>query len=467
MLNRSFCLTGCTPIQEGKPGCVKQTLRGKSMHRSAFRIGSIVAILVCAACAGPPVEDLMPTPVLYSELDLSPLDHITEQQRWKPRRVYYATTRQRDPSPMRIDYSNDEANLVSAGMALVGFGGPQLSWSDLSEYSRRSTRPDTIDLSIAGLIEAGTFMPSLEGPVSEDSAEGLSWLTADLNRSIDAARDKDLLIYVHGAKVNFYNANVFAAMLDHFMGRDMTSIAFSWPTRQNILAYGTGGDVERAYRSAPALASLLEVLAKHSNARRINIVCWSAGGRVTTAALKELYERNQGSDQDPRERFRIGTVYYAAADVPTSEFAEALPGINALANRIVVTLSSKDGALNMGSMFMGGGSRIGQRQQTLSEDHLAAARDADRLEIIDVSRGWEGRGFDITGHRYWMDHPWASSDLVLAIRSDFTAAERGLEPAGDNGILWTIPANYPERLRETFTKEGIQLRNIEVLDEPD
>ncbi len=365
---------------------------------------------------------------------------------------------------MRIDYNNEESDLVSAGLSLIGFGGPQLSWSDLSNYSRVSERPDTIDLSIAGLLEAGTFKPSLEGPVTEDDAEGLSWLIADLNKSIDSARDKDLLIYVHGAKVNFYNANVFAAMLDHFMGRDMTSIAFSWPTRQNILAYGMGDDVDRAYRSAPALASLLEVLATQTNARRINIVFWSAGGRVTTAALKELFERNEDGDQDPRERFRIGTVYFAAADVPTTEFLDALPSINQLANRIVVTLSSKDEALNMGQTFMGGGTRIGQRAQDMGEDELAAVREADRLEVIDVSRGWEGRGFDITGHRYWMDHPWASSDLVLAIRTDFSPRERGLEPVGDGGVLWALPADYPERLRAELTREGIRLRIDDGMD---
>jgi esterase/lipase superfamily enzyme len=432
-----------------------------TMHTLALRISGILAIVAVSGCAGPPVEDLMPTPVVYSELNLSPLDNIPERQRWKPRRVYYATTRERDPSPMRIDYNNNESDLVSAGLSLVGFGGPQLSWSDLSQYSRVSERPDAINLSIAGLLEAGTFRPSLEGAVSDDDAEGLSWLMADMNQSIAAARDKDILIYVHGAKVNFYNANVFAAMLDHFMGRDMTSIAFSWPTRQNILAYGAGDDVERAYRSAPALASLLEGLAKRSDARRINIVCWSAGGRVTTAALKELYARNEGSEQSARERFRIGTVYFAAADVPTSEFLDALPSINALSEDVVVTLSSKDEALNMGQRFMGGGARIGQRDQELGDDDVAVLRDADRLSVIDVSRGWEGRGFDITGHRYWMDHPWASSDLVLAIRSDFGPAERGLEQVGDGGVLWAIPANYPERLREALTKEGIRLRRKE------
>ena len=46
----------------------------------------------------------------------------------------------------------------------------------------------------------------------------------------------------------------------------------------------------------------------------------------------------------------------------------------------------------------------------------AARMAADRLEVVDVSRGWEGRGFDITGHRYWFDHPWARTVLVRPVQ---------------------------------------------------
>jgi esterase/lipase superfamily enzyme len=257
--------------------------------------------------------------------------------------------------------------------------------------------------------------------------------------------------------VNFYNASTFAAQLDHFMGRDMTSLAFSWPTRQNIVSYGSGADVQRAYRAAPALTSLIEELAKGTVARRIHIVCWSAGGRVVSAALKELYERHADEGGDPAERFRLGTIYYAAADVPAEEFLEALPAIDEVSSRIVVTVSSQDDALNMAKTFMGGGTRIGLRNQSLTEEQMAIVTSADHLEVVDVSRDWEGRGFDITGHRYWFDHPWASTDVVLSVRSDFSPAERGLAPT-DLDILWSIPPDYPERLRATLSREDIQLR---------
>ena len=423
-----------------------------------FRVTTGIALsLLLLACSGPSVQPLMPTPVIFSELGFSPLDHVPEEQRWTPRRVYFATTREREDDRQRIDYGNRESDVTSLGMTLIGFGTPQLSWSDLSDYSRRGDREDVVNLAISGLVEIGSYVPASDTAASLDSAGALTWLTNDMNAAIDSARDKDLLIYVHGAKVNFYNASAFAAQLDHFMGRDMTSLAFSWPTRQNIVAYGSGGDVQRAYRAAPALASLIEELAAGTDARRIHIVCWSAGGRVTTAALRQLYERYASEDVDLREKLRLGTVYYAAADVPAEEFLEALPAINAVSSRVVVTVSSRDDALTMAQTFMGGTQRIGLRNQQLSEAEWEIVRSADRLEVVDVSRDWEGRGFDITGHRYWFDHPWASSDVVLSVRSDFTPQQRGLQ-ATDLELLWTIPADYPRRLSELLDIDDMQLR---------
>jgi esterase/lipase superfamily enzyme len=240
----------------------------------------------------------------------------------------------------------------------------------------------------------------------------------------------------------------------------MTSLAFSWPTRQNIVAYGSGGDVRRAYQTAPALASLLELLARDSVARRIHILCWSAGGRVVTSALQQLYARHAGGDEDLREKLRLGTVYFAAADVPGEEFLQALPALNELSDRIVVTVSSKDGALQMARTFMGGGTRIGLRNEDLTQEELDVVMAADRLEVVDVSRGWEGRGFDITGHRYWFDHPWASSDVILALRRELDPQARGLEPT-ELDLLWGIPPDYPERLRAILDREESRVRRYD------
>ncbi len=414
-------------------------------------------LLLAAGCASPRIQPMMNTPVVYSSMDVGPLDHIPEKQRWTPRRVYYATTRERDPDRQRIDYTNAEGDAVSLGMSLIGFGVPALPWDRLNEISKMADRAEPVKLSISGLIEFGSYQADPDGQIDDEPGTAALFLEA-VDASIGSARDRDLMIYVHGAKVNFYNANVFAAQLDHFTGRDMTSLAFSWPTRQSILHYGTGLDVRRAYRAAPQLATLLDLLARETSARRIHLICWSAGGRVVNEALRILHDRHAAEGVDLSERFRIGTVYFAAADVPGDEFLDALPAMNTLAQRIVVTVSSNDGALQLSQRILGNrGGRIGLQRTDISEENLKRVTAADRLEVVDVSRGWEGRGFDITGHRYWFDHPWASTDVVLALRTDLDPEQRGLGKTG-LGLLWTLPEDYPERLKNQLTLPDLQIR---------
>lgn len=388
----------------------------------------------------------MPTPILYESAQYGPLDNIPLEEQWNLRRVYYATTRARDNDLQKINYSNTESDQVSVGMSLIGFGSDNMTWDDLSKASRQVNREGIVPLSIAGILEAGKYRFDKDGNITDVSGAA-KWLMANMDESIENSRDKDILIYVHGAKVNFYNASAFAAQLDHFMGRDMTSIAFSWPSRQNIFAYVLGNDKERSYSSAPALESLITALAKSTRVRRINIITWSAGGRLVTAALAQLRQRHpEETAKQLSKRYRLGTVYYAAADVPQGEFIEALPAINDLVQRVVVTGSSSDEALKSAKMFMGGDVRIGQISGKLTAEQRESVLQAHHLEYIDLSRDRERRGFDITGHRYWFNHPWASSDLILAIRKNLDPPERGLEQ-GDVPLLWWMPDDYPERLK--------------------
>ena len=168
------------------------------------------------------------------------------------------------------------------------------------------------------------------------------------------------------------------------------------------------------------------------------------------------------------ERLRIGTAYFAAGDVQTDDFIQELPTINALANRIVVTMTSHDEALASSRMFMGGGARIGEQDQQLSqqdmenmqhqqltEKQLKIILRKDRLEVVDVSGDSGHRGFDITGHHYWFNHPWASTDVLLAIRTDLEPEERGLEK-GDSPVLWYLPADYPQRLNEALDRLALK-----------
>jgi hypothetical protein len=95
----------------------------------------------------------MPTPLLFTELGVSSLEHIPKNERGNPRLIYYATNRIRDPNLQRIQYTNQESERISMGLALVGFGGSDMTWSTLNEASGKRKRDQIVELSIAGLLE--------------------------------------------------------------------------------------------------------------------------------------------------------------------------------------------------------------------------------------------------------------------------------------------------------------------------
>ncbi len=423
-----------------------RTRLARLLALTVFALAVLILILM-AGGSGSRTATLMPTPLVFTELGIGPVDHVPPEGRFPPRRVYYATTRKRRGGPRRIDYGNGVADRVAVGLALVGFGSPTLSWTELGLLSSRSERENTVPLSLNGVVEAGQF----EEPMSPDEAAAetrAGWWMSEVADSIRDARDPDLLVYVHGTKVDFTNGCEFAAQLDHFMGRDMTSLAFCWPSHQNILAYGLGPDVRRAEQSAPALATLLDLLAARAGARRIHIVAWSAGARVLTGALTELRKRHASEDGDTlRARLGIRTAYFVAGDMPRDRFLDALPAITDVCERVIVSASSADSALISAERFMGGDTRIGQASGSVDDAAIALLEGLEGIEVLNVSLDSDERGFDITGHNYWFDNPWASSDVILATRTDLGPAERGLA-RGDRPFMWYLPPDYPSRLRE-------------------
>ena len=85
------------------------------MRRLTSTFTSLASVLILLSGCGGPAElvPLMPTPAVYSETALDLLAEVPEDKQWVPRRVYYATTRQRTPELRAITYGNDVSDQVS------------------------------------------------------------------------------------------------------------------------------------------------------------------------------------------------------------------------------------------------------------------------------------------------------------------------------------------------------------------
>ncbi len=432
----------------------------------AINILLLLAIALSGCASKPPApEPMMPTPVLYSAGAIDPFAHLPDDQLTTDLRVFYATNRVPEGPSTDPQYGNDIGTVLHLGEAVVRFGDETMTWAELvsasmqappNVASKASYREPEVPLYLIETHELAAFDTSPASGAPGVLSAGEQQFAAAINRQLEGVLDKQLIVYVHGAKQNFYKSMVFTAEVNHFMGRDLVGVGYAWPTHQGIIEYGIGIDVKRARNSVEPLIELIEFLAANTDADKINIICWSAGARVLSAALATLRERNSQLDEQAlQEKFRLGSVIFAAADVPRDHFSERLRGIHAISARLTIFMSDDDSVLKFGQEMMPGGQRTGQLSKDIDPDQeKTEVAGLDKLEVIDVSHFQEERGFDITGHRYWYTHSWSNTDVLMNIRTGLAPEERGLQSTGLEQI-WGFPPDYPERV-STAIRQHLQ-----------
>ena len=409
----------------------------------------VAVLLFClTGCATNKPIQLMPAPVIYHKTKVDPYAHLQQEEKTTSVPVFYATNREAKDSDYGIQYGNRVSDFLHLGKSHVRFGDHLTTWDDLYLASTSAEHNIPINVRLVGTDEMvriksdDLFSAQLNGSVSLDSYAAL------INKELEKAIDKEIIIYVHGAKGSFVKSVALTAEIDHFSGRDFIGLAYTWPSHQNILSYVTGSDVKRAKHSTASLRTLIEFLAEYTDVKYINVICYSAGGRLVSLALDEMRQKYGLLDAESlKKRFKLGTVLFAAADVSVDQFLNRLPGISELAQQVVVTVSDADDALHYAGLLMGGNDRVGTNLAEQREEDFALEHNINNFEIVDFSFGSDERGFDITGHHYWHRHPWASSDIIFLLRTDLTAKDRGLNSSDADGI-WYLSGAYPHRVRD-------------------
>ena len=250
---------------------------------------------------------------------------------------------------------------------------------------------------------------------------------------------------MHGANSSIYRACAQAAQLKHFTGRDATVLVFLWPSAENLLAYGT--DVRHAQKSAPAFAYLLELLATHTKAEKIDILTYSAGSQIVSPGMAALSEE---TDADRRRKLRVGELYFAAADVGIDTFVEHLKQYRGLPRTTTLTINLNDTVLALAE-GRHGVSRAGRpKVRDLSPEAAGWVRRATvdgSLSMIAVDDRTVA-GMPTGSHDFWYMHPWTSSDFLIQFLFNADPEPRGLvENFTEEGLrYWTFPPDYPERI---------------------
>ncbi len=407
-------------------------------------------ILLLAGCQSALM--LMPTPEVLKDERFNVFQMNPQPMTSNRISTLFATTRV--PDANRPDFFRGEPDTrLHLGYADLQIGDEGLELDDLLEQSTTGERREKLawHLLNATIVSSADRPSDPEdgGPILEEEvAAGI----AKLNDYINTREIKELTIYVHGANNTFYWSVSQATQFQYFTGDNAIVMAFAWPSPGSMWRYGA--DKRRADAAATDLAYLIEILARHSVATRINLLAYSAGGRVVGRALAELARRHsEWSD------LRIGQVYLTQSDQPLLEFVQALPSFYPLVEGLTVTAAADDPVLalarmtdrrmRLGSAGGGGGYELDisdeLRQQViriLNEDHVL---------LIDL-RHVPAQEYRFT-HGAWYESPWVSTDVMATLLGGLTWEERGLERIRINDVhAYVFPEDYLERLKANLLR---------------
>jgi esterase/lipase superfamily enzyme len=380
---------------------------------------------------------LMPAPAIYKDDRLDFALRLPAELRSTRLPVFYATTRAPAPSGKAGHYLNRAGDGMQLGVADVRLGDPGWTWDDLVA-SQRTATANRVPSGIVQAVE--DFGRSRQdGEVGEAERRFLARIDEQLAR----ARNRELVLYVHGYRVTFDEISVQMGSFAHYLGHG-AMVTFQWPTGLNFWNYVT--DCPRAERYIPDIERLIALLAR-SSAEKINVMAYSCGSPLLASALVRLRGRHPAEGHaELAKRYRLGNVIFVASDVDLKTFArEHVPPTLDLAEQLLVYVSRRDRALGF-SNLLAGASRIGRPDiADLTPRELDRLAADVRLQAIDVSdvRGAHEMG-GMKGHGYWYANDWISTDIILSLRHPLPPARRCLVKKPNTRAVWQLPEQYPE-----------------------
>jgi esterase/lipase superfamily enzyme len=329
-----------------------------------------------------------------------------------------------------------------------------ITWKEARRISLLKSRTDKYPLKVATVDEYGILertIPPIRADVARSENPGQRF-TAAVNKRLQTSGSKDVYIYVHGDKVEFENPILVASELWHFLGYDGAFVAFSWPSTRKTLAYWS--DLDDAINSSRRLRALILHIAETTDAERIHVLGYSAGTRLVARAVADLglygYLLNQ---EELQRRTKLGHVILVGSDVDRAIMTGyLLDGAVRVPETLTLYQSSADSALGL-SRLVFGRDRAGQ----------IVAGDLDRpgvqtflrqnpeLRIVDVTDAEAGTAG--SGHSYFRESPWVSSDILTTLMYDLDPSERGLVQRPHSQV-WTFPSDDIDRLRRSLITEN-------------
>lgn len=408
---------------------------------------------------------LMPTPEVLKDERLNLFDINPEPMTSNEISTLYVTTRVPQPGSSKF-FKGTPDDQLHFGYADLRIGEENLNVFELIDQSTTGERREKFAWSMLDApILSSTDRPSDAAEGGPILPEEMSESIAALNEYIDSRPLKELTIYAHGASNTFYWSVAQGAQFQYFTGDNAMVLTFAWPSPGSIFGYGR--DKRRSDAAATDLAYLIELLAHHSTATRINLLAYSAGGRVIGGALEQLAQRYSA-----QESLKIGQVYLTQSDQPLIDFVRALPKFFPLVEGLTVTAAVGDPVLGMSRMTdfklrLGAAGEGDGVQLEISDELRQEVTDimnSERMVFIDL-RDVPATEYSFT-HGVWYENSWVSTDVMVALLGGYSATDRALEPVEVDGVnIWTFPDDYIERITESILNRSEADRKVQTEDQ--
>lgn len=419
--------------------------------RRLMRVIAVMAPIALAGCGNGAAVSLGAPPTLYRDAGSYPAAEVAPDQRSDRPQLFYVTDRAPEVAPGgALHYGHERSASMAFGVTQVAFGG-SLGWDGLVRASNQAEAARSLSLTVLNTRDIVRFRATplpfdarggrpivLEQAARDYEAQTRAFqaaVAAELRRS---AR-KEVLIFIHGFRTDFEDAQASLAGLWHYSGRIGVPILYSWPAG-NPGIFGYFKDREAGEFSIFHLKEFLTMLADIPELDHINIVAHSRGTDVATSALREMMIAERAAGRIPRQSMKVRNLILAAPDLDFGVVRQRLIAerFGTAFGQITVYLNPQDGSLGLAQKLMAGIrlGRISFEDLGISErESFRRIRNVNFVNVESVSRARD--------HSYFHDNPSVLSDIVLTLRTDALPGST-VRPMQQNDYnFWSIHQGYP------------------------
>ena len=414
------------------------------MAARTFATGVLACLL--AGCAA--THTLMPTPAVYTGPNAKPLfADATNDSKPAALDLLFLTDRAAADGIGDLPYTAERSRSIAFGSTVI-------------EFTDRET------LTLGGTTELGRF-PAIPYPLTQtpdgmrrDPAVVAAHMQAkqrlqdETAMRLAVAHRKEIVLFVHGYRVDFGRAALTMGELCHFLGREFVCGIFTWPAGGDRGAlFGYDVDRESAEYAVEDLVKLIRIIAGTPGLERIHFVAHSRGTDTLASALALLSAEAYARKSSPARDFHIGNVVLVAPDLdgdvavtkifkvfsdPDLPFGgEAAPGTIIPPSpglKLTMYVSRDDKALATSAWLFGSIARLGRIDSTMfTSDQIELIGNLDAVDIIEVDGST-----DFFGHSYFVSNPKVSADIIAMLRYGLRPNEPGRPLLQVSGPFWKV-----------------------------